>query len=436
MTGPDAPSILARLRDGAKLSAAEMNWFAQGLANGQVSDAQAGAFAMAVFLNGLTDQERVDLTLAMRDSGDVLKWDLPGPVIDKHSTGGIGDCVSLPLAAALAACGGYVPMISGRGLGHTGGTLDKLEAIPGYSTDADEARLRQIVDRVGCAIVSASGRIAPADKRLYAVRDVTGTVETRNLIVPSILSKKLAAGLQSLVLDVKLGSGAFMRNAQDARDLATALVTTANGAGCKTTALITDMNQPCVPSVGNAVEIAEVVRMLRGETRGVLRDLTIALGADVLAGAGLASSLADGEKMISACLDDGRAAEVFAKMISEQGGPADLLDRADELLPKAPVVVPVPALQSGHVSALDGVAVGQAVVHLGGGRLRDGDPVDPAVGLTDVLPLGTVVEKGDPLAFVHARNQDQAAAAISALEAAITIGDPATIGPLIIERIV
>ena len=435
MTGPDAPSILARLRDGAPLSATEMNWFAQGLANGQVSDAQAGAFAMAVFLNGLSDDERVDLTLAMRDSGDVLKWDLPGPVIDKHSTGGIGDCVSLPLAAALAACGGYVPMISGRGLGHTGGTLDKLEAIPGYSTQADEARLRQIVDRVGCAIVSASGQIAPADKRLYAVRDVTGTVETRNLIVPSILSKKLAAGLEGLVLDVKLGSGAFMRNAQDARDLATALVSTANGAGCKTTALITDMNQPCVPAVGNSVEIHEVVRLFRGETRGVLRDLTVALGADVLVGAGLAGTLQDASAAIEACLDDGRAAELFAKMVAEQGGPSDLLDRAAELLPEAPVMVPVPALHSGHVSAMNGVAIGQAVVHLGGGRLRDGDPVEPSVGLTEVLGLGVEVEKGDALAMVHARDADQAQAAISAIQAAIEIAGPPKSLPLIVERI-
>ncbi|MEP1253734.1 MAG: thymidine phosphorylase, partial [Alphaproteobacteria bacterium] len=255
----DARAIIAKLRRGTEPDRDELTWFAAGLADGSVSDAQAGAFAMGVCLRGLGEEGRVALTLAMRNSGDTLRWDLPGPVLDKHSTGGVGDCVSLVLAPALAACGAYVPMISGRGLGHTGGTLDKMEAIPGLRTGLDEARFRQVVDVAGCAIVSATADIAPADKRLYAVRDVTATVESLDLITASILSKKLAAGLQGLVLDVKVGSGAFMKTPDDARDLAEALVTTANMAGCPTSAIISDMNQPLAPSLGNALEVADVM---------------------------------------------------------------------------------------------------------------------------------------------------------------------------------
>ena len=252
----NARGILAKLRHRQSLTREELVWIAQGLASGDISDAQAGAFAMGVCLTGLSDIGRVALTTAMRDSGVVLNWDLDGPVLDKHSTGGVGDCVSLILAPALAACGAYVPMISGRGLGHTGGTLDKLEAIPGVSTQVDEARLRQIVGQTGCAIVSASADIAPADKRLYAVRDVSSTVDSLDLITASILSKKLAAGLDGLVLDVKVGSGAFMKDIKQAQALAEALTKTANAAKCRTTAIISDMSQPLVPSLGNALEVA------------------------------------------------------------------------------------------------------------------------------------------------------------------------------------
>ena len=265
---PDARSVLSRLRHGSPLSKADLAWVAEALATGEMSDAQAGAFAMGVCVRGLQEAERAALTCAMRDSGKVLRWDLDGPVLDKHSTGGVGDCVSLLLAPALAACGAYVPMISGRGLGHTGGTLDKLDAIPGLVTGLDEQRFRAVVADCGCAIVSASADIAPADKRLYAVRDVTSTVDSLDLITASILSKKLAGGLQGLVLDVKVGSGAFMKDMEEARALARALVNTANTAGCKTTAVISDMNQPPVPSLGNALEVAEVMRLLTGEARG------------------------------------------------------------------------------------------------------------------------------------------------------------------------
>ena len=263
----DARAIIASLRDGGGASREALEWFAQGLADGNVSDAQAGAFAMAVVLRGLDARGRADLTLAMRDSGDTLRWALDGPVIDKHSTGGVGDCVSLVLAPALAACGAFVPMISGRGLGHTGGTLDKLEAIPGLRTGLSEAELRRVVGLSGCAIAGATDRIAPADRRLYAVRDVTATVESLDLITASILSKKLAAGLDGLVLDVKAGSGAFMKDVDQARALANALVETGNAAGCPTSAVISDMSQPLAPSLGNGLEIDAAMRALIGASQ-------------------------------------------------------------------------------------------------------------------------------------------------------------------------
>src|SRR6056297_2555194 len=280
----DARAIIATLRKGGTPDAESLSWFAQGLADGSVTDAQAGAFAMGVCLTGLGDSGRAAFTAAMRDSGKVLRWDLDAPVLDKHSTGGVGDCVSLVLAPALAACGAYVPMVSGRGLGHTGGTLDKLEAIPGLSTTLTEAQMRRVVETAGCAIVSATGQIAPADRRLYAIRDVTATVESVDLITASILSKKLAAGLESLILDVKCGSGAFMKTPDEARTLARALVDAANGAGCKTAALISDMNEPLAPALGNAVEVAVCMEVMAGN-RSVaprLYDLTVGLCAQLL----------------------------------------------------------------------------------------------------------------------------------------------------------
>src|SRR6056297_4184050 len=322
----DARAIIARIRDGAPVGREELSWFADGLADGRVSDAQAGAFAMAVLLNGLGDAGRAALTMAMRDSGRRLDWALDGPVIDKHSTGGVGDCVSLVLAPALAACGAFVPMISGRGLGHTGGTLDKLESIPGLVTQLDEARFRDVVACAGCAIVSASAEIAPADRRLYAVRDVSATVESLDLITASILSKKLAAGLEGLVLDVKLGTGAFMKTPDAAHALATALVDTANAAGCRTSAMITDMSQPLAPALGNALEVAEAMRVLTGQAHGRLFDLSVALGGQALVLGGLADTPQAGEAQIQAALSDGRAADRFARMLAEMGGPKDFTE--------------------------------------------------------------------------------------------------------------
>ncbi len=433
----DARTVLTHLRDKQRLSDEEITWFANGLATGDVTDAQAGAFAMGALLNGLSEPEKVMLTLAMRDSGDVLKWDMPGPVVDKHSTGGVGDTVSLPLAPALAACGAYVPMISGRGLGHTGGTLDKLEAIPGYRTDISVAEMRKIVGDVGCAIVSASGRIAPADKRLYAIRDVTGTVESIDLITASILSKKLAAGLENLVLDVKVGSGAFMKTADDARALARSLVKTANGAGCNTSALITDMNQPLAASLGNALEVMEAMDLLTvGHAETPMAQVTVALGGEVLVLAGLAADREAGDAMIREVLVNGRAAEIFGAMIAAQGGPVDFIDNWRDRLPSAPVVRDVFAVQKGRVLEIDGEALGLAVVHLGGGRLVDGAKIDPSVGLSRVVRLGEVVDEYTPLAIIHAANPAAAEQAAQAVRAAITVGEgEVTPHPLIHERI-
>lgn len=431
----DARAIIAKLRDRRTPDAAELRWFAAGLADGSVSDAQAGAFAMAVLLNGLEIGTRVDLTRAMRDSGDVLRWDLPGPVMDKHSTGGVGDCVSLLLAPALAACGVFVPMISGRGLGHTGGTLDKMEAIPGVVAQIPEDELRRMVAEVGCAVVGATARIAPADRRLYAVRDVTATVESIDLITASILSKKLAAGLQGLVLDVKAGSGAFMKSGEDAAALARSLVEVANGAGCPTAALITDMDEPLAPALGNAVEVAICMEVMAGDRAAAPRlyDLSVALGGRLLALTG--EDEAAGAARIAAALDDGRAMERFARMVAALGGPPDMEADWRTHLPKAPVVVPVPAPAAGHIAAIDGEALGLAVVDLGGGRRIETDRIDPAVGLTQVLGLGAAVGRGDALAMVHARDATQAAAAVQAVQAAVTLGAAPAPRPLVSERV-
>ncbi len=430
----DARTVLAALRDGEPPSADDLRWFAAGLASGAVTDAQAGAFAMAVCTRGLGEAGRVALTLAMRDSGHRLTWDLPGPVVDKHSTGGIGDCVSLLLAPVLACAGAFVPMISGRGLGHTGGTLDKLEAIPGLRVELSEAAFRAQVAQTGCAIVAASGDLAPADRRLYAVRDVTGTVESVDLITASILSKKLAAGLGALVLDVKTGSGAFMATEDAAATLARALVDTATGAGCPTRALLTDMSQPLAPAAGNAVEIAEVIRALTGGTETPLLTLTAALCGEVLALSGLAASPEDGTATATAILRDGRAAEGFARMVAAQGGPRDILSR--DPLPQAPVIRPVRATQSGIVRSIDGRALGTLVVHLGGGRLRDGDRVDPRVGLSGIVRIGASVMPGAPLATVHAADADALGRAADTVRRAIALGpDPVAPPPLIRQRI-
>ena len=432
----DARAINATLRRGETPAPEALAAFARGLASGAVTDAQAGAFAMAVGLRGLGEAGRVALTQAMRDSGRVLDWDLPGPVIDKHSTGGIGDCVSLLLAPALAACGGYVPMVSGRGLGHTGGTLDKLESIPGLRTEFAPDAFRALVADHGCAIVAASDGIAPADRRLYAIRDVTGTVESIDLITASILSKKLAAGLQALVMDVKVGSGAFLPGMEAARALARAICDTANGAGCRTAALITDMSQPLAPAAGNALEIAVVMEAFENPAaHPALVTVTASLGGEALALAGLAGNAEAGAAMIRKVLDDGRAAERWGAMVAAQGGPLDFVDRWRDLLPTAPVVRPLAAPAGGMLAAIDGRALGHAVIALGGGRKMEADRIDPAVGLASIARIGDRLAAGDPLCLIHAADEKGAAEAEAELAGAFTLAATASRPPLIHERI-
>ena len=431
----DARTIIAKVRQKQDPTAEELSWFANGLADNTVSDAQAGAFAMAVCLNGLSDAGRVALTTGMRDSGDVMSWGFDGPILDKHSTGGVGDPVSLLFAPALAACGVYVPMVSGRGLGHTGGTLDKLEAIPGLSTTQTAEKFRKVAGDVGCAIVSATNSIAPADKRLYAVRDVTSTVESVDLICASILSKKLAAGLDGLVLDVKVGSGAFMKTLDDAQELARALAVSANGAGTPTAAFITDMSQPLAPALGNATEVAICLEVLSGNRDAAprLHDLTVALCAGVLALSG--ADEAEAEKRAAAAISSGHAMERFASMVRAMGGPPDIADDWRTHLPKAPIVGDIPAPEDGVISAIDGEALGLTVVRMGGGRQVEDDKIDPSVGLSDVAGIGTRVSRGDPIATIHAKDEDSANAAAKAVLSAVKIGEASDIPDLIHDRI-
>lgn len=430
--------IIRKKRDGGTLSKAELAFVAEGITTGQASEGQIAAFAMAVFFQDMTRDEAAAFTLALRDSGEVLDWsDLPGPVTDKHSTGGVGDNVSLMLAPIVAACGAYVPMISGRGLGHTGGTLDKMDAIPGYASQPDTALFRRTVKRAGCAIIGQTAALAPADKRLYGIRDVTATVESVPLITASILSKKLAAGLQSLVLDVKCGNGAFMDAPERARALAESLTGVAQAAGLPCRALVTDMNQPLASAAGNAVEVANAVAFLTGEARDErLETVTLALAGDMLRLAGQCPGEEAGIALAEEALASGKAAEVFGRMVAELGGPADFVARFRDHLPAAPVVRPVVADRAGTVAAIATRDVGLAVVELGGGRRKASDAVDPRVGFTGLLPLGAEAGPDIPLAMVHAADEDAANRAAALLRAAYSLSDiPPAPAPVILERI-
>lgn len=421
--------IIRRKRDGAALSGAEIDFFVRGIASGAIGDGQIAALAMAVYFNDMNLDERVALTRAMRDSGQVLDWrglDLPGPVLDKHSTGGVGDLVSLVLGPMVAACGGYVPMISGRGLGHTGGTVDKLEAIPGYQVAPDLALLRRVVREAGVAIIGQTAQLAPADRRLYGVRDVTATVDSIALITGSILSKKLAAGLDVLVMDVKTGSGAVMATLEQSMALARGIVAVGNGAGLKTAALLTDMNEPLAPCAGNAIEVRCAIDYLTGEFRPArLHDVTLALGARMLVLGGLASDDAHARDRLLDALESGRAAERFARMVAALGGPVDLVEQPGRHLARADTVLPAPAPRAGFVQACDCRALGLAVVGLGGGRRDPADLIDGAVGLSGIARIGDPVVAGQALALVHARDAGAAERAGQAVQAAFTIGDEA-----------
>ena len=419
--------IIRKKRNGEALSTQEIQFFVQGITNNTIGEGQIAALAMAVYFKDMTMDERVALTCAMRDSGMVLTWDhlnLGGPIVDKHSTGGVGDVVSLMLGPMVAACGGFVPMISGRGLGHTGGTLDKLDAIPGYQTSVDNDRFLTVVKEARVAIIGQTGDLAPADKRIYAVRDITATVESIAMITGSILSKKLASGLEALVMDVKVGSGAFMPTFEASEELAKSIVAVANGAGCRTSALLTDMNQVLASSAGNAVEVREAVRYLTGEYRNPrIHAVTMALCAEMLISAGLASHDSDARRKLQAVLDNGKAAEIFGRMVTGLGGPSDFMERYDHHLPKAAIVRPVYAANSGFVTAMDTRELGLAVVAMGGGRRAAGDKLDYAVGLTDFIRLGQSVEADKPLALIHAQTEEQFAQAASMVQAAVKIGD-------------
>ncbi|WP_421212804.1 thymidine phosphorylase [Aeromonas sp. 600479] len=418
--------IIRKKRNGEALSTQEIQFFVQGITNNTIGEGQIAALAMAVYFKDMTMDERVALTCAMRDSGMVLTWDhlnLGGPIVDKHSTGGVGDVVSLMLGPMVAACGGFVPMISGRGLGHTGGTLDKLDAIPGYQTSVDNDRFLKVVKEAGVAIIGQTGDLAPADKRIYAVRDITATVESIAMITGSILSKKLASGLEALVMDVKVGSGAFMPTFEASEELAKSIVAVANGAGCRTSALLTDMNQVLASSAGNGVEVREAVRYLTGEYRNPrIHEVTMALCAEMLISAGLASDERDARTKLQAVLDNGKAAEIFGRMVTGLGGPADFMERYDAYLPKAAIVRPVFAANSGFVTAMDTRELGLAVVAMGGGRRAAGDKLDYAVGLTDFIRLGQSVDADKPIAMIHAQTEEQYAQAASMVQAAVRIG--------------
>jgi thymidine phosphorylase len=423
-----AAEIIRAKREGDVLPDAQIEAFVRGLVDRSWSDAQAGAMAMAICLKGMNRAETVALTRAMTDSGERLSWadaKLAGPVLDKHSTGGVGDKVSLLLAPIVAACGGVVPMISGRGLGHTGGTLDKLEALPGYQVTPRRATLLRTLREAGCAIVGASAKLAPADARLYAIRDVTATVESLPLITASILSKKLAAGLQGLVMDVKVGNGAFCRDLESARALAASITEVAKGAGLPTRALITDMNQVLGTSAGNAVEVQEAIDALTEPKAADARliEVTLALSADLLQLGGIVKTLAEGDRLARAALDSGRAAERFERMVARLGGPAGVLKRPQ--LPVARWRVPVPAPERGVIEAVDTRALALAIVALGGGRTKPGDTIDPRIGLTEIRPPGTRVRAGEPLARLHVPRRADADAVLPAIAAAFRIGQSA-----------
>ena len=423
-------NVIRRKRDGASLSAEEIAFFVAGLADGSIPAEQVSALAMAVFLRGMEFDEAAELTSRMAASGTMLEWDadaLGGPVADKHSTGGVGDKVSFLLAPIVAACGGYVPMISGRGLGHSGGTLDKIDSIPGYESTPDLDRFRRVVADVGCAIIGQTADLAPADRRFYAIRDVTATVESIPLITASILSKKIAAGNQGLVMDVKWGTGAFMADLDNAHALAESIIATAERAGLPTRALITDMNETLGLTAGNALEMAESVAYLTGgEREARLDEVVLALSAEMLHLTGLAENRETALAMADEAVNSGRAAEKFAGMVSALGGPADFLERSEHYLPAAPVVREIRAERDGHLAAVDARAVGNAIIELGGGRRRVEDTLDLSVGFAAVAPTGTRVGPTEtPLARVHAASEEDAEQAAANLRAACTVQDTA-----------
>jgi len=432
--------LIRKKRDGASLNDAEIGFLVQGISDGSLTDAQLGAFAMAVFKCGMSMNERVDLTRHMMNSGDTLQWsqlELDGPVVDKHSTGGVGDKISLMLAPIVAACGGYVPMISGRGLGHTGGTLDKLESIPGYDGTPNNSKFQSLVKKVGCAIIGQTANLAPADQRFYATRDVTATVESIDLITASILSKKLASGLDALVMDIKTGNGAFAADYKMAQELAQSIANVSNQSGVPTSCLITDMNQVLGHSVGNATEVTECLDFLVNpkDANTRLITLTIELSAYMLQLSGLEKDLDIARKKSQDALNSGQAASIFGKMIYELGGPIDLLEKPNKHLNPMPIISPVKSKASGYISEIDVRAVGLSMIHLKAGRTKSTDPIDHGVGLSEIVSVGQWVSKGDTLAMTHCRDKDQISYLEKTLPSLITLNDNQITSPVLIHEV-
>ncbi|MDA7503151.1 thymidine phosphorylase [Akkermansiaceae bacterium] len=430
--------IIRKKRDGQALSRDEIRYFTRGIGNQSISEGQIAAFAMAVFFRGMSLDERVALTKGMRDSGEILAWDdLDGPAIDKHSTGGVGDNVSLMLGPLVAACGGYVPMISGRGLGHTGGTLDKLDSIPGYQTMPSNQVFRRVVKDCGVAIIGQTASLAPADKRFYATRDITATVESLDLITASILSKKLAAGLEALVMDVKTGSGAFMKDYPDSVALAESIVGVSNGAGLKTSALVTDMNESLAGTAGNALEVLDAVKFLRGESdRSRLETVVMSLSSELLVLGGLAKDRDQARRDLGRALNSGKAAQIFGQMVEGLGGPGDFVDEPEKYLPKAEAIVEVKSPGSGWVAQIETRELGLAVVELGGGRRRAEDEIDHAVGLSELPQLGQQVSEGDCLALVHASSVEKAELAVAKVQSAVTLRNTVSSGQPVVYEVI
>ncbi len=428
--------LIKAKREGQELSGDAIRDFVGGIARGQVCDAQIGAFTMAVHFQSMSMAEQTALTLAMRDSGRCLQWPgLDGPVLDKHSTGGVGDLVSIVMAPMLAACGAYIPMISGRGLGHTGGTLDKLESIPGFNVNPSQEIVNKTVREAGLAMIGQGSDLAPADGRIYAVRDITATVDSIPLIVASILSKKLAEGLDGLVLDIKTGNGAFMCERNRARDLAANLIEVSEMAGLPCRALITDMNEPLAHSAGNALEIAEAIEFLKGGYRQPrLEDVILSIGAEMLLLGGLVKNEKTARFMLNGVIEMGLAAEQFARMVSMQGGPADLLEHPDKYLKSAAVIRPLAAPRAGCIEFMDTRAIGLCIVELGGGRKSVENKIDHSVGLSEFRLVGEKLNQGDPLLVIHAADETSWQAAAEELLSAIVIGRKKDTLPAVYEK--
>lgn len=426
--------IIKKKRDGLVLSTEEIQFFVNGITDNSITEGQIGAFAMAVYFRDMNLQERRDLTTAMQHSGAVLSWshlNLNGPVLDKHSTGGVGDKVSLMLAPIMAACGAYVPMISGRGLGHTGGTLDKLESIPGYNTQISPTKFEQIVKQVGCSIIGQTSNLAPADKRVYATRDITATVDSIALITASILSKKLAAGLDGLVMDIKCGNGAFADNLPMAQALAESITTVSP---IKTQAIITDMNQVIGHSAGHSVEVLETIEYLtQSHVDARLHSLVEKLCAELLVIGQLAKDTQAGQAQVNQVLNNGQAAEVFAQMVAAHGGPSDLLEQPHKHLKAAQFIEPVYAETAGYISKINCREIGLSIIELGGGRRKASDVIDHAVGYSQVGNIADAVDKQTPIAVIHAADQQAFKLAKQQLIAAVKLSiTQATAEPIIV----